>query len=229
MCAQGARALLPADVETVEDAMADLLNYFRIEKMTPGSDHWVGRRYLRLRRLLDQRLMELAGCRLETFPPPCSDENDLRSRWFDVRKHYWQKLRDQKWLEHRRQRPLLDDESETAGVVYAYVGVVGLEAFRGRLLVKLGYCSTNLKRYLASKEIAHGPRLLAKTPGTKKPDGTEGRYLAQWNERLACGDEWFFPCNDLADWIKETFDVIDPAFDQRIHAAQASHNNREYW
>ncbi len=94
--------------------------------------------------------------------------------------------------------PLIDgDDDSYSATVYAYYGRVATFPQR---LVKIGYTTQELRRYLSSKRIPHKPQLLATRPGGRNAEDLE---KAKWSLYLREGNEWFEPSRTMFRYFEQ--------------------------
>lgn len=194
--------------DTLRLAINDVLNFLRIERMKYGSDKWIGRDFAVLRRLIDDRFYDYTSKHIYEMTPGVCD-GELREIWSQCRKYGYRELRDQEVIVEP-ERPLIPGTPSRGGVVYVYAGQL---ATHNKRFVKIGFTSKNLEEYLESLRRQYDPWFLAKRPGNIP---LERSYQKRWNIYLADGDEWFYARSDLLDWVKASFAIVNPDFDQLV-------------
>lgn len=190
----------------------DVINFFRASGLGEGSCDRTTVDWPRTRNCIAKRFAVLTGENLWDSPALYTPEGTLQKQYEIQRKHGYKILK--KGEPIRRNLPLFPGPDDTGCLVYAYIGSVGTKP--GLLFVKIGFTSQDIQLYLATKRIAHNPRLLATTLGDRV---AEAKIHRQWGTLLVEGREWFDPQPELTSWIKADFTDIEPRFDELVAEA----------
>jgi len=81
-----------------------------------------------------------------------------------------------------------------------------MNARANRRLIKIGWTSQDLDKYLRSKAISHDPILLGSRGGSWHDEQAEHLRFRMY---LADGREWYFPRPALLDAIQREYDTTE--------------------
>ncbi len=184
-------------------ACNETINFMRLNGMKYGSEKWLIFNAMRreLVGLIEERYRRLASRQIES-------EEEALFHFCICRKHGHKLLKLGELLQSD-DLPLFGKEPTIGALVYAYFGQT---ATVGRC-IKIGYTTDSIKSYLASKRIQHDPVLLATTPGDKK---LEAEFLAANSRFLADGNEWFSPCRNVIEFVRENYRCLVPNFNELV-------------
>ena len=198
-------------MNTLMRACVNVQNYRQQTNKVYGSHRLLTIDFPILRREIDREYLKLTGHRIDHSPVRISD-GEIQNTWESVRKGWYKPRSNGKAV--LSDRPLFG-EVEGSCVVYAHTACIA--KYDRVRVIKLGYTRQNIAEYIAGRRIAFDAKLLATMCGDERD---EKRFLRKWRFRLADGNEWFWPEDDLLNWIPTAFDDLEPDFHALIDEAR---------
>lgn len=194
-------------IQDVQQNLKRSGRYYRSVK-TLNSD-WMN---TRLR--LERRFMHYTGKKLLESKHKWTDD-EIKELWEKIPKGHYKILAADRWT--ITERPLLGIK-EGAGTIYAWTEQ--LQTYPSRL-IKIGHTEKLISDYIRPLVDHRNPKLLATRPGTESEERAMHR---KWKSILAARREYFHPTPELAEWILETFDVIESCFWERWGECELCNN-----
>lgn len=205
-------AYWPDTKQTLGRACLDIQNYRKSNGRVYGSPRLLTTEWESLRRPLEKQFQKLTGLRFDQSANKWTD-SEIQLLYEEVRKGYYKVHRDGKAI--LSDRPLfgfVDGEV----TLYAHTAWISDEK---AWVIKVGYTSGLVKDLLSKRERAHTPKLLATTPGSKSD---EDHFHRKWKRRVASGNEWYWPENDIAEYIASEFETVVPDYWALVREIQKS-------
>lgn len=203
-CALGAYVSLEnGNMDPTEDTlryvMAKFMDYRKDIGKVFGSDvfgHPGTAEYRTMRKSVDKQFLRLTGKSVEE----CKFDDHFIGRTFiAVRKQGW-----------KRDTNGLKRMPEVPSTLYAHTARLATVSCD---LIKLGYTSQNVHRYLQQRKRKEGAKLLATKCGGI---AEETVMLSQWQHLLRSGREYFECHPDLIEWLRVDFEDFEPTFEADV-------------